>query len=147
MIIDLNLCKSFSETLTALPSSVQSQIKDFWRKQGVSVHAGEPVPAVCKVAALRLDSTCASTDGVFFFFKSTVVEQAPEDILKSCIAHELAHAYRAAQFGKPLDQAIAMGYTSHDQEEKEANKLMAEWGFDRCKLLNWLGENQEKLHL
>ncbi len=90
---------------------------------------------------------CGQTDGLIFRFKAVVVDSAPDDVLKVLIAHELAHAYRAAEVGRPFPEASLVLETTESQEEDATNKLIAEWGFNLCALLQWLEQNAEKLRL
>jgi hypothetical protein len=147
MSIDMQLINVFNNTLAALPNLERSKIEGFWKSQGVQEHNGRLVPAVRKLQDLGKGSVCANTDGVVFSFKSAFVDQAPEEILKICIAHELAHARRAAEFDMPPNDATAYGYTSHEKEEDTANTLMKAWGFDHAKLITWLQENVGRIGL
>jgi len=143
----MNLHRVFTETLATLPPATRAKIEAFWRKQRVPEHDGRLVPVVLKKPNLGVGSLCANTDGVIFNFKSAVVDQAPEDILRICIAHELAHAYRAAELCMPLNDATAYGHSSRNCEEGAADKLTKEWGFDRARLLDWLAQNETALGL
>jgi hypothetical protein len=87
------------------------------------------------------------TDGLVFRFKTAIVDQAPDNLLKALMAHELAHAYRAAEAGCPFPQASLVLGTTEAQEEDAANELMVEWGFDRHALLRWLAESAERPRL
>jgi hypothetical protein len=147
MSINLELIKIVNDTLAKLPPAARAKIEGFWRSQGVQEHEGTLIPPVFKLADLGKSSTCAETDGVIFNFRRAFVEQAPETILQICIAHELAHAYRATEFDMPLNDATAYGYTSHDKEEDEAHTLIAEWGFDHYALIAWIEQNKCKLGL
>jgi hypothetical protein len=147
MSIDLQLHKVFTETYATLPSAVRSKIESLWARHSVLRDGESFIPAVFKEPVLKKRDRCAGTEGVLFFFKSSVVDQAPEDILKILIAHELAHAHTAAELGMPLDQAEACGLISPDKEEAAANKLMKEWGFDHAKLIRWLQQNERTLGL
>ena len=95
----------------------------------------------------RSRGICGQTDGLFFRFKSSVVDQAPDLILKSVIGHELGHAHRAAEAGQPFPQAAIIFGTTEQQEEDAANALMAEWRFDRNEMLRWLQENEGNLRI
>ena len=90
---------------------------------------------------------CGQTDSLIFRFKTAVVDEATDDILKTVIAHDLAHAYRAAEAERPFPEASLVLGTSEIQEEDAANALMAQWGFDLNALLVWLQQNETKLGL
>jgi hypothetical protein len=99
--------------------------------------------------ALLSRRTCAQTDGITFRFKRSFVEHAPDDILRIAIAHELGHAYRAAQVGFKFPEAaqfraLTKMETEHD-EELAVSKLLGDWGFEESLLMFWINENQARL--
>jgi hypothetical protein len=147
MSIDWRLIEIFNTTLASLPPAARKKIETFWRSQGVQENGGQFSLPIRKLPNLGSKSQCANTDGVIFNFKSALVDQAPEAMLRIAIAHELTHAYRSAELGMPLNEATAHGYTSRDKEEDEANRLMKNWGFDPAPLLNWLTEHKDALDL
>jgi hypothetical protein len=113
------------------PTSSASQI----------INAGQHAAEVFE----RSRGICGQTDGIVFRFKASVVDQAPDEMLKIVIAHELAHTYRAAEVGLPFPEAaLALG-TSEDEEEQAAIALQAEWGFEQGPLLQWLQANEAAL--
>ena len=71
------------------------------------------------------------------------MDNAPDDILKILIAHEIAHAFRAAM---RLQGKIPQE-TNPDAEENTANALQEGWGFSRNRLLEWLGQNEAALQI
>jgi hypothetical protein len=90
---------------------------------------------------------CGQTDGLIFRFKTSVVDNAPDETLKILVVHELAHAYRAAEVGQPFPEAAITRGTTEAEEEKAANSLVAEWGFNLAALLQWLHEHEGALRL
>jgi hypothetical protein len=95
----------------------------------------------------RSRSLCGQSDGLIFRFKAAVVDQAPDEILRILIAHELAHAQRAAEVGRPFPEAALARGTSEQEEEQAANALLAQWGFNLNTLLQWLQDNEATLRL
>ena len=142
MRTDEQLRAVFNATFDELPEDVRISIEELWRdfkvEREVGGQPGRFRPSVLKQAVLsETPSLTGETNGLFFRFKSSVVDTAPDDVLKILIAHELAHAARAAQ----RVQGLIPPQTTVDAEENAANALQKDWGFGREELLLWLGEN------
>lgn len=83
------------------------------------------------------------TDGVDFRFRRKTVETASDEMLQSLVAHELAHASRAASVGRRFPAAAISLGTTEDEEEAAADALLQSWGFDSVQLRRSLRELEQ----
>ena len=99
----------FWECCNLLPPEKHSKIDELWKDDSIPTC----VPVGCRPRIVIVDvitieeadgelierpGNCALTDGIRFWFKSIVVDQAPDEILRTIIVHELGHALRAAEW-------------------------------------------------
>jgi len=151
MRTDDQLKTLFWECYGLLPAEKRSKIDELWQSE--TAPKDVPVgyrPLILRVRVIikqegdgdpfEVPSSCALTDGIRFWFKSIVVDEAPDEILRTIIVHELGHAFRAAEWLaiQPEDRPVR----NKDEEENAANALCDELDFNLRDLDNWLSENR-----
>jgi len=78
-------------------------------------------------------------NGHLLRFLGPIVDAMPDDILPTLIAHELAHAYRAAVGILVLDPENPLTADENRRDELETRQLVhGTWGFDEDALGSWL---------
>jgi hypothetical protein len=141
----------FNECLRLLPVAARSKIQNLWRDETAPLEV--PVefrPLIMRVEVIKkqegdgepfeVPSCCALTDGIRFWFKTIVVDEAPDEILRTIIVHELGHARRAAEWlAIPVGERPAR---NRDEEEAAADALCVELDFDLEALRTWLREKR-----
>jgi len=134
-----------SKETTILDSEIQLRPRQIWE---APLYPTSEIFRFAEKAAEMIKSSrgrCGQTNGVVFWFKASVVDNAPGEMLKIVIAHELAHAYSAAQVGVIFpDAAHRLGRTLVE-EETNARSLARQWGFDDIPLYAWIEGNAAKL--
>jgi len=82
-----------------------------------------------------------SVNGSQFHFLSSVIDHLPDDVLRICVAHELAHGFFFAS-GDPYHCGIAL---PEDIRLRLAESLVHElcdiWGFPSRQLSRWCVDN------
>jgi hypothetical protein len=144
----------FRECCSLLPVEDLSKIQRLW--QNASVQSNVPVdhrPLILRVRVITIQEgdsepvenpgSCALTDGIRFWFKSIVVDEAPDEILRTMIVHELGHALRAAEWIEmPPGNRPAQ---NKDNEECAADALCEKLDFDLRAMRTWLFDNRQIL--
>jgi len=141
----------FWECYGLLPVEKRSKINELWQSECASKDV--PVgyrPLILRVRVIikqegdgepfEVPSSCALTDGIRFWFKSIVVDEAPDEILRTIIVHELGHAFRAAEWiAIPPENRPPR---NDEEEENAADALCEELDFDLQARRTWLFENR-----
>lgn len=156
----------FRETWKGIPLSERRRLLSYWRSRSPTPYS----PRFIILEGLYNRGEDIAALGVCYFhqnafeFRADAVNLMPDNILRTLIAHELAHVahrlhwrgHTPEDFRDHLnlvadDEPIPEGNGPNDlgsphwMEEHETRQLHGDWGFCEEEFDEWLGENQDTL--
>jgi hypothetical protein len=141
---DERFARGFRKTWRRLGKDVRRSLTDYWRDPDIVYMGLQLVFPTIEVlddwsGRNEGEAGVCKLNGHLFRFLAPLVDAMPDDILATLIAHELAHAYRAAVGILVLDPDNPLTAEENGRDELETRQLVhGTWGFDEDALGSWL---------
>jgi hypothetical protein len=131
---------AFADTWRKLPPYARSALRDYWNLSG-----GAIVFLTVNWTGCQRNLAQCSGAGGHLHFLSSVVDRLSDDLLRICIAHELAHAFFFAtgdpyHCGSPLPEEVR-----EELAEALVHAISAVWGFAWREFSHWCVKNADWL--